>query len=219
MVRAVLAGFAKGQGRLVRPWLGAWGQAVNSDIATNLGMDRPTGVLINDVYPGSPADAAGVQVGDVVLAVAGHELNDPQALRFRIATLVIGETVDLRVWRRGRVQQFKLSVESPPENPPREQTELSGRNPLSGAAVANMSPALAEELGLEKIKPGVFVIAVRRGGTANRLGFKPGDAILSINGNAVGSVRELKRILAEPADRWRISLERNGKTLNWVIEA
>lgn len=219
MVRSVLAGFAKGQGRLVRPWLGAWGQGVNSEIAAALGMERPTGVLVNDVYPGSPADAAGVQVGDVILSVAGHELNDPQALRFRIATLVIDEKADLRVWRRGRVQTLKLSVESPPEDPPREQTELSGRHPLSGAAVANMSPALAEELGLEKIKPGVYVMATRRGGTADRLGFQPGDAVLAINGEAVASVGELKTVLSKPADRWRITLERNGKTLNWVIEA
>ncbi len=218
-MRSVLAGFAKGQGRLVRPWLGAWGQGVNSEIAAALGMERPTGVLVNDIYPGSPADAAGVQVGDVILSVAGHELNDPQALRFRIATLVIDEKTDLRVWRRGRVQTLKLSVESPPEDPPREQTELSGRHPLSGAAVANMSPALAEELGLEKIKPGVYVMATRRGGTADRLGFQPGDAILAINGEAVASVGELKAVLSKPADRWRITLERNGKTLNWVIEA
>ncbi len=219
MVRAVLAGFANGKGRLVRPWLGAWGQGVNNDIATNLGMALPTGVLINDVYPGGPADRAGVEVGDVILSVSGHELNDPQALRFRIATLVIGEKADLAVWRRGREVDLALDVTPPPEEPPREQTELSGRHPLSGAAVANMSPALAEELGLEKIRPGVFVLAIRRGGAASRLGFRPGDAILSINGEAVKSVRSLKRLLSEPADRWRVTLERGGKTLNWVIDA
>ncbi len=189
------------------------------DIATNLGMALPTGVLINDVYPGGPADRAGVEVGDVILSVSGHELNDPQALRFRIATLVIGEKADLAVWRRGREVDLALDVTPPPEEPPREQTELSGRHPLSGAAVANMSPALAEELGLEKIRPGVFVLAIRRGGAASRLGFRPGDAILSINGEAVKSVRSLKRLLSEPADRWRVTLERGGKTLNWVIDA
>ena len=219
MVRAVLAGFAKGQGHLVRPWLGAWGQAVNSEIATSLGMARPAGVLINDVYSGGPADRAGVEVGDVILSVAGHELNDPQALRFRIATLVIGEKAELAVWRNGREVKLTLDMVPPPENPPREQTELSGRNPLSGAAVANISPALAEELGLDKVRPGVIVMGIRRGSTASRLGFRPGDAILAINGDKVTSVRDLKRILGQPAGRWRISLERDGKTLNWVIQA
>ena len=220
MVRAVLVGFAKGQGASGAPVAGRLGTGGQfNDIASSLGMALPTGVLINDVYPGGPADRAGVEVGDVILSVAGHELNDPQALRFRIATLVIGEKAELAVWRRGQEVELALDVTPPPEDPPREQTELSGRHPLSGAAVANMSPALAEELGLEKIRPGVFVLAIRRGGAASRLGFRPGDAILSINGDAVTSVRGLKRLLTEPADRWRVTLERGGKTLNWVIDA
>ena len=219
MVRSVLAGLTKGQGHLVRPWLGAWGQAVNTEVASALGMTHPTGVLVNDVYPGGPADAAGVHVGDVILSVAGHALDDPQALRFRIATLVIGEKADLAVWRRGGEVKLTLNLAPPPEDPPREQTELSGRHPLSGAAVANMSPALAEELGLDTVKPGVYVLAIRRGGTANRLGFQPGDAIVAINGEEVKSVSDLKQILANPVNRWQVSLERNGKVLNWVIEA
>ena len=218
MARSVLSGLT-GDGRLVRPWLGAWGQTVSSDIAVSLGLARPVGVLVNDVYPKGPAQKAGVKVGDVIVSVAGQEVNDPQALRFRIATLPVGDRVDLSIWRKGREETLAFSLVAPPEDPPRELTELSGRHPLAGVTVANMSPALAEELGVDPVKPGVFVLQIRRGSTANRLGFRPGDAILAINGDEVVSVSQLKTMLIKRVTRWRVKLGRNGKTLNWVIEA
>jgi Do/DeqQ family serine protease len=217
MVRSVISGLTDG-GQLVRPWFGAWGQTVNSDIAASLGMDRPAGVLMHHVYPGGPAERAGLDVGDVVLAIGGQPVDDPQALKFRIATQVIGETVAMTIWRRGTESDLTLSLVPPPEDPPRNLTELSGRHPLEGAAVANMSPALAEELGLDLVKPGVVVLQLRRGATANRLGFRPGDRVLAINGDTVDTVSTLKTVLLRRAMRWRISLERKGKTLNWVIE-
>ncbi|MBL6929822.1 MAG: Do family serine endopeptidase [Rhodospirillales bacterium] len=218
MARSVLAGLT-GEGGLVRPWLGAWGQPVSSDIAASLGMSRPVGVLVNNIYPNGPAQGAGLKLGDVIVAVGGKSVVDPQALRYRIATLAVGQSVDLSVWRRGRETTLKLGLTAPRENPPRELTELTGRHPLLGASIVNMSPALAEELGIDPVTPGVFVLQIRRGGSANRLGFRPGDRIVAINDENVGSVSQLKVILAKPAQRWRVTLERNGKTLNWVIEA
>ncbi|MBT3359670.1 MAG: Do family serine endopeptidase [Rhodospirillales bacterium] len=218
MARSVLAGLT-GEGRLVRPWLGAWGQTVTSDIAGSLGLDRPVGVMINNIYPDGPAQSAGVKLGDVIVSIGGREVNDPQALRFRIATQGVGGTVDLSVWRRGREATLTLGLVAPREDPPRSLTELSGRHPLAGASVANMSPALAEELGMDPVKPGVFVLQIRRGSTANRLGFRPGDAVLAINGDKVATVGGLKIILSKDVNRWRITLERDGKTLNVVIEA
>ena len=217
MVRTVLAGFLE-SGRVVRPWLGAWGQTVTADMAASLGMERPVGVLVNDVYPGGPAERGGLRVGDVILSVAGHEIDDAQGLRFRLATMPVGTTAPVRVLRRGQERNLRVALEPPAENPPREATELSGRHPLVGATVANMSPALADEVGLDRPTPGVFVIAVRRGGVASRLGFQPGDQILEINGNAIERVGDLRRAVAERADRWRVSLRRQGKVLNWVIE-
>ncbi|MDA0240497.1 MAG: trypsin-like peptidase domain-containing protein, partial [Proteobacteria bacterium] len=84
MVQTVMTGLTGGQ--LVRPWLGGAGQAVTSDIANSIGLDRPVGVLINSLYPNGPATRAGLAIGDVVLAVNDREVNDPEALRFRIAS-------------------------------------------------------------------------------------------------------------------------------------
>ena len=217
MVRAVISGVVQG-GRLVRPWLGASGQAVTAEIAASLGLERPGGVLISELHPRSPAAAAGIDPGDVVLAIEGREVADAQALRYRVATLPIGETATLKLWRKGQELEVRVSLVAPPEDPPRDITELQGQNPLAGAVVVNVSPALAEELGLDDDRPGVMVLELRRTGTARRLGFRPGDRLLEVNGATVPSVRELRQTLERPSRRWRIAIERSGQVLNWMFE-
>ncbi len=216
MVRSVIAGLGQG-GRLVRPWLGATGQQVSADMAASLGMERPAGVLINSVYKRGPADRAGLEAGDAVLSVNGRRVDDPQGLKFRVATLSVGGTAELTVWRRGRERTLRITLKAPPEDPPREVTELGGPHPLSGATVANMSPALADELGLDTFGPGVFIIGIRRGSPAARLRFRAGDYLLAVNGRDVDSVRRLARTMKKRADQWRITLRRAGKTRDVVI--
>ncbi len=144
-------------------------------------------------------------------------VDDPESLKYRIATLGVGGTAELTVWRRGRESKVRVALAAPPEDPPRELTELKGPHPLAGATVANMSPALADELGLETFDAGVIVMGLRRGSSSGRLGFRTGDMVRAVNGKQVDSVRRLKTLVAERANRWRVTLERNGRTLNMVI--
>ncbi len=216
MVRAVIAGIT-GTGRLVRPWLGAAGQAVTQDIATSLRMARPTGVLINHVYKSGVADKAGLRVGDVLLAVNGHEVNDPKGLRFRIATLPVGDTVVLRVLRRKSTLALKLLLAPPPESPPRNTNRLKGRQPMAGATVANMSPALADETGLDGFAKGVVILVITRGSSSDRLGFRTGDLVRSVNGREIANVSQLRSLLTDDPGLWRFTVERGGKLLNLTI--
>ncbi|MCW5700187.1 MAG: DegQ family serine endoprotease [Rhodospirillales bacterium] len=214
MVRSVLAGIVN-TGHLVRPWFGAWGRQVTADIANSLGLDRPVGVLIEDVYRDGPAAAAGIRIGDVILKVDGQTVDHPEALDYRLATLPVGDRTSIEVWRKGRLRTLTLSLVTAPEDPPRQTTELAGRHPLDGAVVANLSPALAEELRIKRFQPGVIVLAMKRGSTAGRVGFSRGDRILKVNGRAVASVGELKAELGSRAGRWRITLDRDGRVINW----
>jgi serine protease Do len=217
MVRAVITGMTK-DGRLVRAWLGAKGQTVSHDIATSLGMDRPVGVLISDVYKGGAAGAAGLRVGDIALTVSGHEVNDPKELRYRIATLTVGNEVTLKVWRRKTKLSLKMKLAPPPETPPRNITVLTGSQPLSGAKVANISPAFAIELGLDPFARGVMVVDLKRGTAANRLGFRIGDILRAVNGEKVDNIAGLKPLLSARAERWFINIDRQGESLNIVIK-
>jgi serine protease Do len=213
MVRSVLVGLEK-NGRLVRPWLGAKGQPVTNDIATSLHLERPSGVLLDVVQPSSPADKAGLRVGDVVTAVDGRDVEDPDGLRFRIATLPVGGKASFAVWRRGKTETHVVDLVAPPESPPRQATEIDGINPLSGATVANLSPALAEELNLDSFDSGVIVLNIRGGSTAERLRFRPGDRIAAIENRRIQSVGDLRQSLSGQPDRWRMTIVREGREVN-----
>ncbi len=206
-------------GRVVRPWIGARTQDVTPAIAASLGQTRPAGAMVREIYPGGPADAAGIRVGDVILSVNGRAIEDRAGLSFRVATLRLGGTAEFSVLRGGRELVLPFDVIAAPEIPPRNVTGLSGRHPFSGADVADLSPALAEELGIEAVDRGVVVMGVRRGGTAQRLGFRAGDVVLRINGREPRSVAGFKELLEASTDRWRVSLMRDGKTVSYVFGA
>jgi Do/DeqQ family serine protease len=213
MVRTVIDASGK---TIVRPWLGATGQPVTPDIAASIGLARPAGVLIKDIYPGGPADRAGLRLGEVVSAVNGREVDDSEGLRFRIATLALGGTARLAVHGKDGERSMAVSLEAPPETPPRDLRELAGREPLAGAVVGNLSPAFAEELGFDGQPRGVIVTEVRRGSAAGNIGIQPGDLVAQINGSEVIDTKQLESLLTG-ARTWRIAIKRGGETLTVSI--
>jgi Do/DeqQ family serine protease len=218
MVRTVLNA-ADGDGGFVRPWLGAEGQAVTSEIAASLDLDRPVGVLINGVHPRGPAAKAGAKVGDVVLSLAGRPVDDTAALKYRVAIQQPNTQVPLEVWRRGKLLKLNFTVEAPIEDPPRQQTLLSGEIPLAGATAVSVSPAVADELGLPGDLEGVAIIALQPGSVAARLGFKPGDVVRTLSQEAVPTVNTLTRVLKKTRGVWNFSIWREGQTLTFTFRS
>ena len=194
-------------GRIVRPWLGINMQRVTPDLATGLNLPRPAGLIVKEVFPGGPGAHAGLKRNDVIIALKDQPIDDEASLRFRLATLQVDSTVPVKVIRGGKEFVFAMKLAAPPEDPPRDQAVLEGRQPLSGAGVANLSPAVADELGLVEWRPGVIVMEVKAGSFAGRF-VRPGDMILSVNGQDVKNVAELKtRIAAGVAS---VSIGREG---------
>lgn len=217
MVRAVINGISE-DGKLVRPWLGAIGQAVTSDIALSLGMKRPQGVIISEVHENGSAGKSGLRPGDVILAVNGHEIAGTEDLDYRVATLPVGDRAVLRVMRGPDVIPLNVDMHPAPNKPAPDTTELKGRHPLSGSVVANLSPALAEEYNIDPFGKGVVILRIRRGGIANRLDFRPGDIVRQINGAQIPSVDSLEEtVRGEGQAEWRIRVERAGKTFDFVF--
>jgi serine protease Do len=182
-------------GRIIRPWLGITMQRVTPDIASGLNLPRPAGLVVKDVYPEGPGELAGFKRNDVIVAMRDLPIDDEASLRFRLATLAVGETVPVKVLRGGHEVVLKVPLTAPPEKPERDRSQLQGRHPLSGATVVNMSPAVAEEMGLVEWKAGVAVVEVQPGSYAARF-LRPGDAVSSINGQEVKSVADLKQRIA-----------------------
>jgi Do/DeqQ family serine protease len=213
MVRRVVES-AINEGRVVRPWLGVKGQAVTADIARTLGLARPVGVLVSDLFPGGPGERAGVRRGDVVTKVDSQEVFDEQGLRYLAATRRPGETVSVEVLRQGRALTLSARAVAPPETPRRDLRQIRTNGPLDGAVVINLSPAVAEELGLDPFSDGVLVVESR--GPAARFQLEPGDLLREINGQKVETTQRLEQLLAGASGATRIVIERRGRRLEGV---
>ena len=204
--------------KIVRPWFGAAGQEVTSDLAGTLGLRRPVGVLISEIYPESPAARAGLKTGDVIVYLNQREVADPKARRFRIATLNVGGTASLTVMRQGKSRSLVLPIEPPPEIPPRNITKITGHNYLTGATVANLSPALAEELSIDLMQRGIIVLGIDRRSQARRVGLQPGDMIIRLNGASTTTVKSLMAVVARGARNWTITVRRDGQIITARID-
>lgn len=218
MVKQVVESAFAG-GTVVRPWLGASGQPVTQDISQGLGLARPVGVLISNVYPEGPADQAGLRVGDVILKLGEHETTDPQSLRYRIATAKVGGTVKVDIWRDGAPVALSMKLLPAPETPPRNVTRLEGNQPLTGITIANLSPAYAEELSLSPGLVGVIITEMPAGSPAARLGLRPGDILLAIGQDKVKLVEDAVRLFSIERNVWDIRIRRGDQVLSVRVGA
>ncbi len=209
MVRRVVESAVSGGREVVRPWLGARLQPVTQEIARSLGLSRPEGVLVTQLYPRSAGERAGLRDGDVILSVAGVEVRDEGGVRYQFATQRPGSRVPLVVRRGSRNITLTAAAEAPPGGAP-EARELSGRHPLSGARVVTLTPATAEASGLDPFKSGVFIQALDRRGVAARIGFQPGDIIDEVNGRPIRDAAALDTAMAQ-GQNWVIGIERGGQ--------
>lgn len=218
MVKTFLRGASSG--RFVTAWIGVEGEPLTTDAAMKAGLDRPTGMLVTGVSPGSPAAAAGLKLGDIIYAVDGKDVIDPSNLRYRIATQPVGENVTLTILRAGAASNLQLKLMAPPESPARQLTQMPNGNILAGVSIANLSPALAQELGAGLPERGVVVVQVPPQAPAARTGFpRPGDIVESVNGNRVASVTDVQGAISTNPNRTLFGLNRGGQRVECLFQA
>ena len=218
MVRLVVQAALKG-GKVQRPWLGASLQPVTPDIAESLGLAAPSGALVSNVRANGPAARAGLQAGDVVVGVDDKPVQDPHAFQYRFVTKGIGGQANLSVLRKGQKLTTTIALIAPIEDPPRDARDLGGHHPLTGCKIANLSPAVAQELGIDDdSRMGVVVLDVKDKTPAARIGVKRGDIVVAVNNEKVKSVAQLVSVLDLAGGGWRLSVERDGKVYNLAIQ-
>jgi Do/DeqQ family serine protease len=212
MVRVVVNSALR-SGKVERPWLGAELQAMTSDLAKAIGLERSAGAIVVRVTQNSPAAEAGLTNGDVIVAVDGKAVQDPQAVSYRLATKGVGGEAQLSILRKRSQKTLALSLIAAPETVPRNVTEIEGENPLSGATVANLSPALAEEMSTEEVS-GVVVVETQAYSTARRIGFRPGDIVVRLNERPIRDVKQLLELVNERSHRWALTVRRSGEKMS-----
>lgn len=210
MAKVVLRSARTGD-RVNRPWIGAWFGNVTPEIAESLEMSRPAGALVVGVTHNSPAEKAGLKPGDIVLSINGRKVDHPETLGYRLDTIGIGNDAELEILSRSIRKRINMALLAPPETVPRDIRRLPENSQLAGAVVANLSPALAQEAGINRAVEGVVVLAVSRDSPAGYNGIAKGDIIRSVNGTKVESTQQLELLVQRRARGWQLVVERNGQ--------
>jgi len=214
LVQRVVQSAVGGADHLTHVWLGLKGDTITGDIARSLGMARPEGVLVSDIYAGGPADKAGLKTGDVIVSLNGQPLDDAASLNYQINLLSPNDSVAVKALRNGKPLDATVRAEPPSANPPRDERVLKGDNPFAGAHVVNLSPAVADELGIDPFSApkGVMISAID-GGNAAMVGLRPGDIVRTVNGRNIASAADLVAVIQSPVRRWQVTIVRGGQTI------
>jgi Do/DeqQ family serine protease len=216
MVRIVVASAKSGGKSVQRPWLGARLQAVTPEIAETLGLQRPAGALVANVAQTSPAARGGMKLSDLIIAVDGQQIDDPNAFDYRFATRPLGGAAQIDVLRGGKPVRLAIPLEIAPDTG-RDEITIKANSPFQGARVVNISPAVADELHIDSNTEGVVITDVADGAAAASVGFHKGDIIQAVNNQKISKTADLDRAASQSARLWRIVVLREGQQINVTL--
>jgi Do/DeqQ family serine protease len=218
MVRAFVQSAKSGADYFERPYIGAEFQEVTQQFADALGMDNPTGALVSSVAKGGPAAEAGLKPGDVVIAMDGIKIDDPQALNFRLSTQAIGSVSTLDILREGGKRQITVKLERAPAGDSSKVITIGGQGPFTGAKVAALSPRLAQRMGMPTDSTGVVIVDLIGDSPAESLGFDKWDIIREVNGATIKSAEDLEKAAERRTRVWRFTFVRGGQTIRQTLQ-
>nr|WP_295884883.1 DegQ family serine endoprotease [uncultured Devosia sp.] len=190
-------------GEVRRGQLGLNVQDLTPELAAALGADGVRGALVTSVETGSSADLAGVEPGDIVMAIGGRRVVSSVDLRNRMGLAPIGTTVQLSILRNGGELELNAKIG---EAPQASAISLSER--FQGATLRDLTPDEAL-LGLS----GVVVSEVAPGSPAEAAGMLAGDLIVAMNRSPIGNVEALASGLAEQSGTFALQIIRRGAPL------
>jgi serine protease Do len=193
-------------GRVTRGRLGVTIQEVNAPLAQSFGLDRPQGALVSAVEPASPAEKAGLQVGDVILSYDGRKIDRSADLPLLVANSSPGKQASMEVWRQGASKRLTVApvAGQPGKVAANEQPAAPGGR--LGLAVRPLTP---EERGQNNGRGGLLVERV--GGAAERAGLQPGDVVLSLNGTPLQSVDQLRDLVGKSGKNVALLIQREDR--------
>jgi serine protease Do len=202
-------------GRVERGWLGVRIQDLDAGMAESFGLDAgERGVLVAEVMKGSPASAAKLLSGDVILTLDGVAMTSTHELRNRVSLQPAGKVVKLDLWRGGKAKAAKVTLGVLPEEgvSAAEPEESEASEVLVGLELAPLDADMRSRFSVaDDVKKGLIVVRVQPGSDAAEAGIQPGDVILEVNRRRVSDLRTFKDAQGE-ADRALVLLSRQGRS-------
>lgn len=210
LIKVVLDTVKRGGKFLVPPYIGATFQSVTPEIASGLGLEYSSGVLVLEVVKDSPAEKAGLKVGDVILSVQGVRVDSPDSLGYRLMTTGIGNSLVLEYFRDGKNLKTEITVLSEPESIFLKSEKIIGESPLSGAEVLDLTPQNSRLFHLPASAKGVVIANLDQTSNAAKI-FRSGDVLRAVNGYSIQTVSQLKKVLMQGSSGiWQLEYVRNG---------
>ena len=188
----------KETGLVTRGWLGVGIQEVTPEIARAVGLREVKGAMVTMVYPGDPADRAGVKKGDIILSVNGQAIKDSFSLTHLIGTLKPGSKISIMVWREKREIKLATKLEKRIDEHvvslQKGETETKESKDSLGLTLKDITPEIAQRYRLEDAR-GVLVTAVDPKGPAANSDIKKDDVIKEINRHEIKGVDDYLKVL------------------------
>jgi serine protease Do len=198
----------KSSGQVTRGWLGVGIQDISDEVAEYYGIKDKKGVLVTEVFPGDPADSAGIKPKDVIVSVNGIAIDSARKLTGIIADTTVGNTVKINIIRNGETKTFDVKIAK------REETKISAKNAPKenkeqlGIRVAEITPEIARRFNLKDAK-GVMVAGVDSESKAAEAGLQIHDIIKEINHKTILSAADFDKAIDGIPE---------GKTINLLIQ-
>jgi serine protease Do len=213
LARTVLEDILK-NGKVTRAYLGVYPQDVTPEIAKAFGETDPRGVLVGDVTPNSPAQAAGLRRGDIILEVDGKAMANSNQLRMTISMMQPGSEAQLKVVRDGSVRDFKIELRELPTEQAENNKQSGDQSQASaGVEVTNLTPEIAQQLNLPETTTGVVVERVSPSSPLADSGLQRGDVIEEVNHMPVKNVSDFQNAMAKDAVHPLLLVNRGGRTV------
>jgi serine protease Do len=181
----------KEHGSVTRGWMGVGIQDLNPELAQYYGIKDQKGVLVTQIFPGDPADKAGIKVKDVIIAVDGKPVGTSRELSSAVAGMAVGKEVPVRILRDGKEQSVKVQLTERKDAEPTAKATTPETDEL-GIRAVDLTPDVARRFGIDENEKGVLVAAVKTGSKADQAGLQQGDIVKEVNRAAVQSVSELR---------------------------
>jgi serine protease Do len=191
------------KGHVTRGWLGVSIQEVTPELSKSFGMKEKKGALVAQVIPGSPAEKAKIEQGDVITEFDGKEIAESKDLPRIVASTPVGKSVTVKIWRDGKVTDRQVKIGEMEEKA--EVAKAPSSHKSLGISVQNLTPEIAKGLGL-KTEAGVVVTRVEPGSPAANAGIQTGDVIREVNRKPVKDVDDFVQKVEKAKDQDNILL-------------
>jgi serine protease Do len=195
MVKQILNDLIK-QGKVVRPWLGISAQDLTPEMMEHFQVKEKEGVLVGQIYPGTGAEKAGLNSGDIIKSVDDKTVKSVQELVREIQKKKVGQKVKLNIIRDGKGTVIEVTTTAMPDKPEGPVKENEGEDKL-GAKIQELNPQIAARYRISGIKYGIVVVGVEEGSLADEIGLQEGDVILEINRKKIETVKDFDKAIKD----------------------